>query len=314
MSDDLRELAEAAKAATAAYIADPTDRDTGRQWDRACAEFSLACTEDAILALYAERDEARADFEQAADWNKIVDEADLDRFDEIADQWLAMDAIQRLHNAVTSVFAKWSNDQIMTRFKEHMTNVMHQSFVEGAICGVRASKARAEAALAAMGERGAASHPLDTSAVVSHETANVSDKPVAWRSKSWPGQIGYDVTDAGQVASDWERQGRTVQPLYVSPEAEIARLTEARRKDAEAFESLRNANNIVRDRAKNAEALVERYKIALADAIRRPMGVTPDSAVGLVTTAELDAAEARRPKHAALSPAVEAESKVEPRF
>ena len=51
---DLKAAAEAAKAATAAYIADPTDRETGRQWDRACAEFSLACTEDAILALYAE--------------------------------------------------------------------------------------------------------------------------------------------------------------------------------------------------------------------------------------------------------------------
>ena len=59
MTDELKNLAEAAKAATAAYIADPTDRDTGRQWDRACAEFSLACTEDAILALIRERDEAR---------------------------------------------------------------------------------------------------------------------------------------------------------------------------------------------------------------------------------------------------------------
>ena len=56
---DLKALAEAAKAATAAYIADPTDRETGRQWDRACAEFSLACTEDAILELIRERDEAR---------------------------------------------------------------------------------------------------------------------------------------------------------------------------------------------------------------------------------------------------------------
>lgn len=56
---DLKAAAEAAKAATAAYIADPTDRETGRQWDRACAEFSLACTEDAILALIRERDEAR---------------------------------------------------------------------------------------------------------------------------------------------------------------------------------------------------------------------------------------------------------------
>ena len=42
-----------------------------------------------------------------------------------------------------------------------------------------------------------------------------------------------------------------------------------------------------------AEA-VKPYRIALADAIRRPMGVVPTSADGLVTTAELDAAEQRR--------------------
>lgn len=69
---DLKAAAEAAKAATAAYIADPTDRDTGRQWDRACAEFSLACTEDAILALYAELDEAR---ERAERFEKLDREA-----------------------------------------------------------------------------------------------------------------------------------------------------------------------------------------------------------------------------------------------
>lgn len=40
--------------------------------------------------------------------------------------------------------------------------------------------------------------------------------------------------------------------------------------------------------------LLEKYKIALADAIRRPMGVVPDSAVGLVTNEDLDTAEQRR--------------------
>ena len=39
---------------------------------------------------------------------------------------------------------------------------------------------------------------------------------------------------------------------------------------------------------------INEYKIALADAIRRPMGVIPDSAVDLVTTEELEAAEDRR--------------------
>ena len=35
-------------------------------------------------------------------------------------------------------------------------------------------------------------------------------------------------------------------------------------------------------------------RTALADAIRRPMGVIPDSAKGLITEADLDAAEKRR--------------------
>jgi hypothetical protein len=37
-------------------------------------------------------------------------------------------------------------------------------------------------------------------------------------------------------------------------------------------------------------------RIALADAIRRPMGVIPASAEGLITDADLDAAEKRRPR------------------
>lgn len=40
--------------------------------------------------------------------------------------------------------------------------------------------------------------------------------------------------------------------------------------------------------------LLQKYKLALADAIRRPMGVVPDSAVGLLNNADLDAAEQRR--------------------
>ncbi len=37
-------------------------------------------------------------------------------------------------------------------------------------------------------------------------------------------------------------------------------------------------------------------RLALADAIRRPMGVIPESAAGLVTQDDLDAAEQRRLK------------------
>jgi hypothetical protein len=38
----------------------------------------------------------------------------------------------------------------------------------------------------------------------------------------------------------------------------------------------------------------EAFRTALADAIRRPMGVIPESAEGLITQADLDAAEKRR--------------------
>ena len=43
-----------------------------------------------------------------------------------------------------------------------------------------------------------------------------------------------------------------------------------------------------------AEQSAYQLKIALADAIRRPMGVIPKSAEGLLTAAELEAAEKRR--------------------
>jgi len=39
---------------------------------------------------------------------------------------------------------------------------------------------------------------------------------------------------------------------------------------------------------------LRRLRIALADAIRRPLGVIPDSAEGLLSHADLDLAEARR--------------------
>ncbi len=46
--------------------------------------------------------------------------------------------------------------------------------------------------------------------------------------------------------------------------------------------------------AKNLAQEIQRLRIALADCTRRPMGVIPKSADGLLTTSELDQAEARR--------------------
>lgn len=39
---------------------------------------------------------------------------------------------------------------------------------------------------------------------------------------------------------------------------------------------------------------IRQLRVALADAIRRPMGVVPDSAIGLIDGVALDGAEARR--------------------
>jgi hypothetical protein len=49
-----------------------------------------------------------------------------------------------------------------------------------------------------------------------------------------------------------------------------------------------------------SETLVAKYRRALADAIRRPMGIIPDSADGLVDMDDLRSAELRRPKEPTL--------------
>lgn len=46
--------------------------------------------------------------------------------------------------------------------------------------------------------------------------------------------------------------------------------------------------------AAQAAETIRRLRTALADAIRRPMGVTPDSAVGLISDREMMEAEERR--------------------
>lgn len=49
-----------------------------------------------------------------------------------------------------------------------------------------------------------------------------------------------------------------------------------------------------RDANLRAQKQINDLKIALADSLRRPMGVLPDSATGLLTLEEIDAAEGRR--------------------
>ncbi|GAB4071680.1 hypothetical protein KHC28_00120 [Ancylobacter sonchi] len=92
-----------------------------------------------IAELEAERDEA-------VNWSHVVERHGVDGFDALAETWLAMEPIKRMNNAVTSVFAKWANDDLMKRFKAHITSAMHQSFVEGALVGVRAEMVNSKAA------------------------------------------------------------------------------------------------------------------------------------------------------------------------
>lgn len=99
----------------------------------------------AIASLHATIEQLERERDEAVNWNDIVDRHGVDQFDDLADAWMAMEPIQRVHNAVASVFSKWANDELMTRFKQHMANSLHLAFVEGCIVGVRAAEAKARA-------------------------------------------------------------------------------------------------------------------------------------------------------------------------
>lgn len=105
-----------------------------------------------ITAQAAEIERLTQERDEAVNWSEIVDQHGIDGFDDLAEKWLSMDAILRVHNAVASVFSKWADDGMMARFKAHMSNVMHLSFVEGCIVGVRTAEARAIAAEAKVAE------------------------------------------------------------------------------------------------------------------------------------------------------------------
>lgn len=108
-------------------------------------------------------------------------------------------------------------------------------------------------------------------------------------------------------ATRWTRELRRSWWLYISdaddmrldPRPVIALvlvdlMPEAAKREAEIV--LRWAVAARAGNAADHELLAEnaRLRVALADAVRRPMGVVPASAEGLLTTADLDAAESRR--------------------
>ena len=93
------------------------------------------------LAASAALAEITKERDEALDWSTTVDSHRLDQFDDLADAWLTLKPIERMYNAVCSVFSEWANDELMVRFKGSLRAITHQAFVEGCIVGTHASQA-----------------------------------------------------------------------------------------------------------------------------------------------------------------------------
>lgn len=92
-----------------------------------------------------ELEETVADHER---WEEMVSAVSLglDKIDAIGEQWIAAMGQQQLIQAICSVFTKYSNDDIMQRFREKLVAMLHLAFVEGACIGHAGTKdAHAEA-------------------------------------------------------------------------------------------------------------------------------------------------------------------------
>jgi len=87
---------------------------------------------DALATAQAKVERLEAEAEA---YNAILCELSggLDNIDAAADRWLELLDVQRMARAITSVFSKWANDDIMDRFHEKVVALMHQAFVEGAV-------------------------------------------------------------------------------------------------------------------------------------------------------------------------------------
>ena len=97
-----------------------------------------------VKALREENAQLREDMDEADEWAKIVDTTPLDQFDELGERWVNRVPIIRLRQAIASVFVKYAPEPIMERFRQSMGEIMHQSFVEGAMTGVRSERARSK--------------------------------------------------------------------------------------------------------------------------------------------------------------------------
>lgn len=100
----------------------------------------------------AAREKAEAERDEAVNWTATVEKHGTDKFDDLAEAWLALPAIQRVTNAVTSVFAKWADQGMMDRFRKHQHNMFQMAYVEGCLAGVKASEAERDRLAAVVAE------------------------------------------------------------------------------------------------------------------------------------------------------------------
>ncbi len=127
-------------------VCSPPQNSCRNDWlcDQAAAEITRLRAD--LAAAERERDEAH-------NWSETVERHGTDDFDALAEQWTSKDFVQRLIRAGSSVFAKWANDELTKRHHQLVSDIAHQAFVEGALCGVRAEMAKGAADLAAAQER-----------------------------------------------------------------------------------------------------------------------------------------------------------------
>ena len=67
---------------------------------------------------------------------EAVEAGQFDALDAAADKWVEEAGVQRMSNAIASVFEKYASQEIMDRFREKITALIHLAFVEGAGQGV----------------------------------------------------------------------------------------------------------------------------------------------------------------------------------
>jgi len=120
------------------------DHEAEREHFRTALELahSSAAIATALAAQAEEIERLRDEVDEAVNWSHIVDLNGTDQFDDLAEAWLRLPAIRRIHQAMASPFAKFASEDIMQRFLQIMRDQLQIAYVEGALAGVKAEVAR----------------------------------------------------------------------------------------------------------------------------------------------------------------------------